>query len=441
MIFQLKSLKYIRVFAVGLLCVVCIISLGYSQIQQTTLPLQLSLKPEQLQSKEFQERLLLQSAGIVMEGPIEAEYYRTGPGDELFVSVGNISPAIEFPLIVLPEGVVSIPDIGDTSVKSLTLLEAKIKINELLQKIYPDSNISITLTKIRIFFVRLTGDVEQPGIRYANATWRVSDIIDQSGGLKKWANGSAVEIRHSNGTTECFDYWRYKNYGRQMNNTLLLDGDEIYVPGRDFEKGMVFVQSSPLRSGFYQYLEGETVLEFINRGLFEVDKKMITGSRANQNQIDPDLNPIDVSNIAVIRNNQDNGESTTNLTIDVNGIEREYIGNYLLQPGDVLVLPVISQYVFVDGEVASRGEIEWIANRSASYYVGIAGRTSNATKNEGIKITRLESGEEFTGEDIVIYPGDHIFVPKKRHILVREWLEFVGPFVSLIIAGKAVGAF
>ncbi len=439
MIFQLNSLKYFRAIAVGLLCAVCVISLGYSQTQQTTLP---PLKPEQLQQKEFQERQLLQSAPqIIMEGPIEAEYYRMGPGDGLFVSVGGTSPAIEFPLIVLPEGVVSIPDIGDMPVKGLTLLEARIKINELLRKIYPGGEITITLTNVRVFIVRLTGDVEQPGIRYANATWRVSDIIDQSGGLKKWANGSVVEIRHNNGMTEFFDYWRYKNYGRQTNNPHLLDGDEIYVPGRDFEKGMVFVQSSPLRSGFYQYLEGETVLEFINRGSFEVDKTMITGSRANQNQIDPDLNPIDVSNIAVIRNDQDGGESTTNLTLDFNGIESEYIGNYLLQPGDVLVLPVISQYVFVDGEVASRGEIEWVANRPASYYVGIAGRTSDAAKNEHMKITRFETSDEVTGEDIVIYPGDHIFVPKKRHILVKEWLDFISPIVSIILAGKAVGAF
>ena len=415
-----------------------IASAGYSQTRKSTLP---PLKTDEAKLRDFQERQLLQSTLIVMEGPIEAESYLVGPGDEMLVSVGGTSPAIEFPIFVLPEGVVSIPDRGDMPVKGMTLKDTRNKIILLLQDLYPDSDITVTLTNVRIFIVRLTGEVEQPGIRYANATWRVSDIIDQSGGLKQWANGSAIEIRRKNGAMKSFDYWNYKNYGKQSNNPILHDGDEIYVPGRDFEKGTVYVQSSLLRSGFYQYLEKETVLDFINRGIFDVDKTLLTRNLGAGRQIDSDLNPIDLDNISVVRNNSNGLKYTMSLTLEMDGIGGNYIGNFLLEPGDVLVLPVISQFVFVDGEVASRGEIEWVANRPASYYIGIAGRTSDAGKDDKIIVSRKDTGEKTVGADPVMDPGDHIFVPKKKHLLITEWLDFIGPVVSLIIAGKAIGIY
>ena len=416
----------------------CIASAGYSQTRKSTLP---PLKTNEAKLRDFQERQLLESPLIVMEGPIEAETYLVGPGDEMLVSIGGISPALEIPITVLPEGVVSIPDKGEISVKGMTLKDARNKIILLLQDLYPDSDIAVTLTNVRIFIVRLTGEVEEQGIRYANATWRVSDIIDQSGGLKQWANGSAIEIRRKNGAVDLFDFWNYKNYGTLSNNHLLQDGDVIYVPGRDFEKGTVYVQSSPLRSGFYQYLEEETVLDFINRGIFDVDKTLLTRNIGAGRQIDSDLNPIDLDNISVVRSNSNGLKYTINLTLAMDGIGGNFIGNFLLEPGDVLALPVISQFVFVDGEVAARGEIEWVANRPASYYVGIAGRTSDAVKDNKLIVTRQDTGDKIVGEDPVMDPGDHIFVPKKKHLLIAEWLEFISPVVSLIIAGKALAIY
>ncbi|KPK95974.1 hypothetical protein AMJ80_02605 [bacterium SM23_31] len=413
-----KHLKIRTCILLGTFACSLVISKSFAQIPETILP---QSKTQQTGIRELQERQLLEQARIIMGGPIEPEEYRVGPGDELMITIIGNAPETNIPLVVLPEGVVAIPDIGIAQLNGLTLAKSQEKIKKLVQNLYPGSSINVNLKNLRVFTVRLTGEMNEPGIRYANATWRVSDILDQAGDLRKWADTRSIEIRHRDKTVEKFDYRDYKKFGHQENNPLLRDGDEIYVPRGDFSIGSIFVKNPVEKSGFYLYYENETLIDFLRHEDIIMDQ-------------------IDLANSVIVRNNEIGFPDTIKLSLSQNN-ENSPSLNIELKPDDILILPNLQNFVYVDGEVKNPGSIDWAAYHPASHYVGIAGRTSNSAGMNKIEVTRRNSNEKIKGGDLLIFPGDYIYVPKKKHLIVREWLDFISPVVSLIIAGKAIGIY
>lgn len=405
-----KHLKIQTCMLVGIFVFSLIISKSSAQITSTFLP---PTKTPQIGIREFQERQLLDPR-IALGGPIDPTKYLIGPNDELTVTIIGNTPEKTIPLVVLPEGVVSIPDVGNAPLNGLTLAESRIKIINLMEKLYPESNIFVILKSPRVFTVRLIGEINEPGIRYANATWRVSDVLDQAGDFRRWADTRSIEIRHRDETVEIFDYWDYKKFGHQKNNPLLKDGDEVYVPGSNFSQGGIFLKNPIDISGFYQYYKNETLIDFLNYEDIEIDQ-------------------IDLANSAIVRNTDMGIQDTIKLSINQL--------NFELQAGDVLILPNLQNLVYVDGEVSTPGSVDWIIDRPASHYVGIAGRTPDAAVMSKIEVTRRNTKEKIKGGDPIIFPGDHIYVPKKKYLVVKEWLEFLSPIVSLILAGKAIGIY
>ena len=403
-----KHLKIRTCMLVGIFACSLIISKSFAQTSVTFLP---PTKTSQIGIREFQERQLLDPR-IALGGPIDATKYRIGPNDELIVTIIGNTPEITIPLVVLPEGMVSIPDIGNASLNGLTLAESRIEIISLVKKLYPESNISVILKSLRVFTVRLTGVINEPGIRYANATWRVSDVLDQAGGFRKWADTRSVEIRHRDETVEKFNYRDYIKFGHQENNPLLRDGDEVYIPGSDFSQGSIFVQNPIDISRFYPYFKNETLIDFLRY------EDIITDQ-------------IDLANSVIVRSNEIGFPDTIKLSINQL--------NFQLQPDDVLILPNLQNLVYVDGEVSTPGSVDWVIDRPASHYVGIAGRTSDAAGMSKIVVTRRNTKEKIKGGDPIIFPGDHIYVPKKKHLIVKEWFDFLSPVISIILAAKAIG--
>ncbi|MFC1561358.1 polysaccharide biosynthesis/export family protein [candidate division KSB1 bacterium] len=151
----------------------------------------------------------------ILEGIIEEGTYVLGPGDELLVGIWGQLQEEVIPLMVLPEGIVFLQSVGDVAVSGLILKEAKMLIENRLTGIYPESIISVTLYNVRKFKVYITGAVELPKEYTANATTRVSSVIEQALGLNRWADGRSIEIRHKNGTVDYFDYWKYLSHGSQ----------------------------------------------------------------------------------------------------------------------------------------------------------------------------------------------------------------------------------
>ena len=109
-----------------------------------------------------------------LEKPIDPDKYIVGPGD---VFMFNIWGAMEkqLPLAVSPEGVLSVPSVGDIDIRKMKLAEVKQKVLEAAGPFYENCKISLILMALQSFRVHVVGEVKYPGTYLANPTERVLD--------------------------------------------------------------------------------------------------------------------------------------------------------------------------------------------------------------------------------------------------------------------------
>ena len=96
------------------------------------------------------------TAGSPMESA--ADTYVIGPTDTLTVTVWK-EPTLTGSILVRPDGVISLPLLGDVPASGLTPLQLASSIQEKLKKFIQDPNVSVVLTQIHSKTVYLLGEV------------------------------------------------------------------------------------------------------------------------------------------------------------------------------------------------------------------------------------------------------------------------------------------
>lgn len=232
-----------------------------------------------------------------LERPIDPETYSIGPGDNLFVTIGDLSQG--YALTVTPEGLLVIPTVGQLAVNRLTLAEVKRRVELTARPKYRNGAISTLLLYPRQFRLTVVGAVNSPGQMVATPVDRLSEVLylanrltdlhnrlssSDPGYLLPSTRGSDrnIEIRRVDGTTVHVDLRRYLTTGHLADNPYLSDGDIVYVPVRNIEGGMVTIAGAVNLPGIYEYAEGDdigTLLQLVG-GLSEAaDRSRVEISR------------------------------------------------------------------------------------------------------------------------------------------------------------------
>ena len=128
----------------------------------------------------------------ILDRAVDPKVYIVGPGDQFVINLYGAATA-PITVEVLPEGVVTLPDVGDVMLGQITLAEAKQRISDALASRFRDRSIGVNLAKVRSFKVSVTGAVEKPGIVAVSAADRVSEAVALAGGLQE--RGSQRNIR------------------------------------------------------------------------------------------------------------------------------------------------------------------------------------------------------------------------------------------------------
>ena len=85
---------------------------------------------------------------------------------------------------------------------------------------------------------------------------------------------------------------------------------------------------------------------------------------------------------------------------------------YIVQDGDIIVIPQKENLVYVFGQVQNPGYVNYIPQKNDKYYIGKAGGLGERAEKE-IKIIKSGSYAWITADnDSQIEPGDFIYVPK-----------------------------
>jgi polysaccharide export outer membrane protein len=177
--------------------------------------------------------------------------YLLGAGDLLQVSVFE-AEELNTKARVSSRGYITLPLIGQVSVKGLSARQAEQKIEELYRKRYINNpHVSIFVEEHYSQRVTLVGQFKNPGTYDYLSKQRLLDVIALGGGLSEKA-GQTVQIRRTGSMpgepgTFIVDLDQLIKEGRDEYNIEINGGDVLFVP----EAGVFFIGGAVRRPGAY----------------------------------------------------------------------------------------------------------------------------------------------------------------------------------------------
>lgn len=166
--------------------------------------------------------------------------YKIGVDDNLQVNVWR-NPEVSVNAPVRPDGMISVPLIGDVMAGGFTSEEVASSIKNKLSTYIRDPNVTVIVTGLRsheyLSRIRVTGAVRQPRSAPYRDGMTVLDAILEAGGVNDFAAPNRTKLYRKNGTTMEVIPIKLENIltkGKLETNEELKPGDVITVPERLF---------------------------------------------------------------------------------------------------------------------------------------------------------------------------------------------------------------
>ena len=178
--------------------------------------------------------------------------YRLGPEDVISVNVFGQDRYSRSGITIPPSGRISLALIpGGVFVNGKTVEE----VAELIKKQYDeyiiDPQVTVSLDKGFSYRYAVIGDVAQPGIRLMNRRMTVTEAITEAGGVLPTGNRSGVVVlrRQPSGHLQPIAVNVSAIYkGKAPDNTYLVPGDQVIVPGNKLKTLQKIMSLTPILS-------------------------------------------------------------------------------------------------------------------------------------------------------------------------------------------------
>ena len=170
------------------------------------------------------------STGAQESSPV-ADYI-IGAGDMLNISVWK-DEALTRQVVVLPDGKIGFPLIGQVTAAGKTVTELTKEIEEKLGRFVPGVDLSVVVQQIGSMTIYVIGKVNSPGRFALVADVNVLQSLAMAGGLNPFAKRGDIKIfREVGGGTKVFyfDYDSVADGKDPKQNIRLKKGDVVLVP-------------------------------------------------------------------------------------------------------------------------------------------------------------------------------------------------------------------
>jgi polysaccharide export outer membrane protein len=163
--------------------------------------------------------------------PVVPDSYIIGASDNISVTVFK-EPTLSSSLLVRPDGMISMPLLGDVKAAGKTTLELADEITVKLKKYIQDPNVTVVLGQVNSKKIYLLGEVSKPGPVEMTPGMTFLQAIATAGGLTPFANSKKIYILRVDGGKEQKIPMQYKRAlkGDLSRNLDLNPGDTIVVP-------------------------------------------------------------------------------------------------------------------------------------------------------------------------------------------------------------------
>lgn len=239
-------------------------------------------------------------------------------------------------------------------------------------------------TQRKEFFALVLGEVIQPGyVPVTKNTTKLGEVIKQAKGFTENASLIRARLFRGNSVTTLLE----KQYGIKIDDQLLNNDRELVDRIVNYEQAMMFRMSNLVEEDQY-YFQAENQYRVLNEG-----------------------SAIDFSKIS-----DENSE----------------IYNFIVYPGDVIIIPPKRNTIYVFGQVSNPGHVKFVKGKDYLYYIDQAGGLGEYAEDE-IMIIKGGSRNWIPAErNIEIEEGDYIFVPKERIKSFRTLTTELAGYFSII---------
>ena len=169
---------------------------------------------------------------IPSQAKSETPEYLIGPNDILNIHVWR-EDALTRDVIVMGDGRIAFPLIGEIMAKDKTVEELKQSITQKLKKYVSDPNVTVIVKESRSRRIYTIGKLNAPGAHPLVAGMTVLQALSASGGFTEWADTKNILIIRRKGSVEERLKFNYKEFidGRDVEQNILLQpNDTIVVP-------------------------------------------------------------------------------------------------------------------------------------------------------------------------------------------------------------------
>jgi polysaccharide export outer membrane protein len=162
---------------------------------------------------------------------VDANTYVIGPDDVLTVSVWK-EPTLSASPLVRPDGMISLPLLGDVQASGLTPLKLADEIAEKLKKFVQDPTVFVIVNAINSKKIYFLGESGKSGPIPMTPGMTLLEAISSAGGLSEFANVKKIYILRDEGGKHIRIPVHYKEAlkGNSQFNLVLEPGDTIVVP-------------------------------------------------------------------------------------------------------------------------------------------------------------------------------------------------------------------
>ncbi len=158
--------------------------------------------------------------------------YTIGPGDQLGIEVWK-DPVLTRQVVVLPDGRIHFPLIGEIEAGGKTVAALKKEIEDRLARYVPDAVITVEVRQLNSMHIYVLGRVNAPGRIILTSNVNVLQALAIAGGPNPFANRSRIQIfRHAAGRYMSFNFdYDEVTAGKDPDSIIeLRRGDIIFVP-------------------------------------------------------------------------------------------------------------------------------------------------------------------------------------------------------------------
>lgn len=396
--------------------------------------------------------------------PIDPEICLIHPGDTLSVTfIGAGITAQDY--VIDAQGRIVDENLGVIDLSRATLAQARNLLGERLENSFQAAEFEISIKNLHPVSISITGAVRHPGSYRAYNSERVSDLIALAGGLA--TNGSRREIKFSGGPEVLdVDLDRAFFAGERSFDPPLYAGNRISVPYRsDDQVNIIGEVNRPVSLEFNADDSFELLLQMAGGLTGKADAEAITITAPDNAVVDKPVagavirvperatsspriilfgavnqpGSYEYHESATLGDLLSKGggfsdEANRDRVIVFRQGETDELGRRLgnrfpilvnpqqyvtqtLLPGDSIFVPVQTGFVRVSGFVRNPGYFPFESNKTAAYYIDLAGGfLVEADKQLVGRTDRISGMTSKTSTGVLIFDGDEIVVEMRKEL-------------------------